>query len=274
MDYISIDAIMMFDECDRQICVNITIIQDLMVEVDESFTFHLRRTVGLSPRILLDPEDGVIEIVDDDGKECISFTDLSQKNIFRGFSSLLTLGLLIIRIYMCYTLLHNSLIELVLIQQGHHKTYLLGLVLICTQPVKIREVLRSVSSLVSLHQEEPHDHFLFHYQLRITLQVCSITYIHVLLLNYVLNNSVLLVSPADYVSVSSQVISFSTGDTSHTVTLSITNDEICEMTDESFSVSLSLLSGTAPITISPELAQVAISDTDEPECGELLHSST
>ena len=134
----------------------------------------------------------------------------------------------------------------------------------------MREVLRSVSSLVSLHQEEPHDHFLFHYQLRITLQVyhtkCFTTEYS--------KNSVISVSPADYVSVSSQVISFSTGDTSHTVTLSITDDEICEMTDESFSVSISLLSGTAPITILPELAQVAISDTDEPECGESLNSST
>ena len=133
----------------------------------------------------------------------------------------------------------------------------------------MREVLRSVSSLVSLHQEEPHDHFLFHYQLRITLQVYSTNC-------FITENSTSLfsVSPADYVSVSSQVISFSTGDTSHTVTLSITDDEICEMTDESFSVSISLLSGTAPITISPELAQVAISETDEPECGELLNSTT
>ena len=55
--------------------------------------------------------------------------------------------------------------------QSHCKTYLLDLVLLYTQPVKIREVLRSVSSLVSLHQEEFHDHFLFHSQLRITLQV-------------------------------------------------------------------------------------------------------
>ena len=68
-DYRPIDAILMFDECERRRCVNIAIIQDLMVEVDESFTFHLRRTVGLSPRILLDPEVGVIEIVDDDGEQ-------------------------------------------------------------------------------------------------------------------------------------------------------------------------------------------------------------
>ena len=79
-DYRPIDAILMFDECERQRCVNIAIIQDLVGEVDESFTFHMRRTVGLSHRILLDPEDGVIELLDDDGEECIlSFTDLRQK---------------------------------------------------------------------------------------------------------------------------------------------------------------------------------------------------
>ena len=80
MDYRPIDEIIMFDECQRRRCVNIAIIQDLVEEVDESFTIHLRRTVGHSTRILLDPEDGVIELVDDDGEECmLSFSDLSQK---------------------------------------------------------------------------------------------------------------------------------------------------------------------------------------------------
>ena len=44
--------------------MNIAIIQDLVDEVNESFTFHLRRTVDLSTRIELDPVDGVIEVAD------------------------------------------------------------------------------------------------------------------------------------------------------------------------------------------------------------------
>ena len=83
MDYRPFDETVIFDECERQRCVNIAITQDLVGEVDESFTFHLRRTVGLSPRILLDSEDGVIELLDD-GEERIllSFTDLRQNIVF------------------------------------------------------------------------------------------------------------------------------------------------------------------------------------------------
>ena len=83
MDYRPLDVIMMFDECERRRCVNIAITQDLVDEVDESFTFHLRRAVDLSTQILLDPEEGAIELLDDDGEECIlSFTDLRQNIVF------------------------------------------------------------------------------------------------------------------------------------------------------------------------------------------------
>ena len=70
MDYEALDMTLMFDECERRICMNISITQDLVDEPDEFFTFHLNRTTGLSPRITLDPVDGRIEIVDDDGKQC------------------------------------------------------------------------------------------------------------------------------------------------------------------------------------------------------------
>ena len=55
----------MFGACEIRNCVNIAIRDD---EVDiEFFTYHLRRTTGLDPRIELDPVDGRIEIVDNDG---------------------------------------------------------------------------------------------------------------------------------------------------------------------------------------------------------------
>ena len=72
------------------------------------------------------------------------------------------------------------------------------------------------------------------------------------------------VSPADFAALS-QTISFSIGDTSHTVRLTITDDEIRE-TNEGFSVDIALASGVQPITISPSRAQVFIIDGDEPEC--------
>ena len=73
------------------------------------------------------------------------------------------------------------------------------------------------------------------------------------------------VSPDDYVAISSQIIQFNVGDTSHTLTLSIANDGMCETQTESFFVRISLVSSTGSITISPSQTQVFI---DEPECGE------
>ena len=77
------------------------------------------------------------------------------------------------------------------------------------------------------------------------------------------------VSPTDFAAIS-QTISFSIGDTSHTVRLSITNDEICESPNEGFFVDIALASGVQPITISPSRAQVVINDGDEPECSKTI----
>ena len=60
--------ILMFDECERRRCTNVSITQDMVDEPDEFFTFHLNRTTDLSPRIDLDPVVGIIEIVDDDSE--------------------------------------------------------------------------------------------------------------------------------------------------------------------------------------------------------------
>ena len=58
----------MFGACEIRKCVNITIRDDEVDELDtEFFTYHLRRTTSLHPRIELDPVDGRIEIVDNDG---------------------------------------------------------------------------------------------------------------------------------------------------------------------------------------------------------------
>ena len=64
--------ILMFDECEKRRCVNVSITQDLVDEPDEFFTFHLDRATDLSPRIELNPVDGRIEIVDDNGEQCTS----------------------------------------------------------------------------------------------------------------------------------------------------------------------------------------------------------
>ena len=59
--------ILSFDACDRRECVNVTIVDDIQLEPVENLTYHLASTPGLDPSITIDPVDGVIEIVDNDG---------------------------------------------------------------------------------------------------------------------------------------------------------------------------------------------------------------
>ena len=58
----------MFGACDRRHCVNVSIVDDDVLEMTESFTVTLERTPGLNDRIKLNPVDGVIEIPDNDGE--------------------------------------------------------------------------------------------------------------------------------------------------------------------------------------------------------------
>ena len=67
MDYHNISEILEFDSCDTRQCTEITIVNDMIVELTESFFVTLEGTPGLDSRITLDPFDGEIEIIDDDG---------------------------------------------------------------------------------------------------------------------------------------------------------------------------------------------------------------
>ena len=60
---------LMFEECMRRKCVNVTIVDNQINEPNETFTFHLNRTTDLSPRIILDPVDGESYLIDDDDGE-------------------------------------------------------------------------------------------------------------------------------------------------------------------------------------------------------------
>jgi hypothetical protein len=68
MDYGAIDETLMFDACETRKCVNITITDDLVDEQQELFTYTLTRTPSLHLRIELDPIDGTVEIIDNDGE--------------------------------------------------------------------------------------------------------------------------------------------------------------------------------------------------------------
>ena len=68
-DYESLDMVLMFGECERRKCVNVTIVDDFEDEPDENFLYTLEETPnGLHPNIKLKPVDGEIVIEDNDGK--------------------------------------------------------------------------------------------------------------------------------------------------------------------------------------------------------------
>ena len=67
MDYTSVTNILEFGICDTRQCIEIPIVDDMIVEETESFFVTLERTPGLDSRITLDPVDGEIEITDNDG---------------------------------------------------------------------------------------------------------------------------------------------------------------------------------------------------------------
>ena len=67
MDYIGLSTIFSFPTCETKQCVNVTIVDDDVLENVKSFSVTLERTPGLDMRITLDPVDREIEITDDDG---------------------------------------------------------------------------------------------------------------------------------------------------------------------------------------------------------------
>ena len=64
MDYGPVNVVLTFGACVTRRCMSVTITNDGVDELDEFFTYHLRRTTGLDPRIELYPVDGRIEILD------------------------------------------------------------------------------------------------------------------------------------------------------------------------------------------------------------------
>ena len=64
IDYGELSTILNFPTCGTRQCVNVSIVDDDVLENVESFDVTLERTPGLDVRITLDPVDGVIEIRD------------------------------------------------------------------------------------------------------------------------------------------------------------------------------------------------------------------
>ena len=68
MDYETLSTTLMFAACDTRRCVNVAIVNDIIVESIETFAITLERTSNLDSRITLNPMDEEIEIIDNDCK--------------------------------------------------------------------------------------------------------------------------------------------------------------------------------------------------------------
>ena len=66
-DYVAVSTILTFYACQTDQCTLITIVDDTIPESIESFNVILGGTPGLDDRIDLDPVNGDIQIIDDDG---------------------------------------------------------------------------------------------------------------------------------------------------------------------------------------------------------------
>ena len=67
MDYDSVPNTLAFGACDTRQCTEIPIVNDMIVEMNESFFVTLEMTSDPDSRITLDLVDGEIEITDNDG---------------------------------------------------------------------------------------------------------------------------------------------------------------------------------------------------------------
>ena len=67
MDYGALSTIVTFGECDTCQCVDITIVDDGVLENVESFFVSLESTPGLDSRITLNPTRAEVQITDNEG---------------------------------------------------------------------------------------------------------------------------------------------------------------------------------------------------------------
>ena len=73
MDYGAVDTLLSFAACQIRSCVNVSIINDVVLENVESFDVILDRAPELDSRITLEPVNGVVEITDNDGTSSLLY---------------------------------------------------------------------------------------------------------------------------------------------------------------------------------------------------------
>ena len=85
-DYDTVSSILTFAACETRQCEDVPIMEDMTLEMIESFIVTLERTSNLNNRITLTAVDGEINILDNDGCKYINVYKISdQRAVFLGF---------------------------------------------------------------------------------------------------------------------------------------------------------------------------------------------
>ena len=71
-DYTPINEMYRFSANQRRLCVNISIVDDMIVEQRESFSITLERTPDLNSRITLFPDSAEVVIPNNDGEMVVA----------------------------------------------------------------------------------------------------------------------------------------------------------------------------------------------------------
>ena len=74
MDYEALSTTLMFAACETRQCVDVTIVDGMIVESIETFAVTLERTSDLDSRITLNPVDEEIKTIDNDCKLTVLHT--------------------------------------------------------------------------------------------------------------------------------------------------------------------------------------------------------
>ena len=67
-DYRTHSVTLYFDICATRVCEDLSLVNDNISETIESFHLTLERTSDLDSRIILNPSNAEVTIIDDDGK--------------------------------------------------------------------------------------------------------------------------------------------------------------------------------------------------------------
>ena len=68
MDYETLNVLLMFEACVREVCSSVVIVDDVVDEPNELFFVNLARTSDLDTRINLSPTEAEIIIEDNDSE--------------------------------------------------------------------------------------------------------------------------------------------------------------------------------------------------------------